>query len=420
MGELFNIICELSTLESAWKHVHKKGAKGGLDGIQPSDMEMNIEKTLTKLREDLLAQKYIPVPYAKGAIPKFNKENEWRNLSLPSVVDKIVQQSFLDTVGPIFERDFLDCSYAYQKGKGAVKAIKRVEHILRSYPIKWVVTMDIDNFFETMNHGLLIDKISHKVDEPEILNLVSLWLNAGIISPRGEYDSQDEGIAQGSLVSPLFSNTYLHSLDRFAVDNKYRYVRYSDNFIILSENKDSIYAQYEQIRSFLEDRLKLRFNENPYPFKDINKGFVFLGIFFKDNLRRISKEKETKVFRKLNWLTDKLHQKDPETFLNRLNESVEGKLRYYAFINPVEQFESFDKHLIKRLKFLLLHFLEKGFFTSRDELYSFVSKVKWFTYQSKDKSDKVCRELVNDIVTTQASCSQTLFGNTIIHKALLC
>ena len=385
MGELFDRLCKRSTLESAWQRVLRKNARGGLDGIQPQDLETEIEKTISLLIEDLRAKRYVPVPYAKGSMPKFNEENEWRKLSLPSAVDKIVQQAFVEVVGPIFENDFLDCSYAYRKGKGPVKAIKRIEHILGSYPIRWVATMDIDNFFDTIDHQLIKDEISLKVSEPEILELVSLWLNAGIISARGEWDEPGEGIAQGSVVSPLFSNIYLHNLDAFAVENRYRYVRYSDNFILLSENKDGLYIAYEQVRSFIEKQLKLALNDNPYPFKDIEKGFAFLGIYFKGQLRRISSAKETKIFRKLNWLTDKAHTKDPETFLKRLNESVEGTTRYYSFIKPDEQFQAFDQHLLKRLKFLMVYFLQRSTFSSKDEVLSALLKMHFFAERPEDK-----------------------------------
>jgi len=400
MGELFNKLCSRATLESAWQSVIKKNARGGLDGVQPKDLETDFERTISTLMKDLHEQKYVPVPYEKGAMPKFNEENEWRSLSLPAVIDKIVQQAFKDTVGLIFEKEFLDCSYAYRQGKGPVRAIKRIEHILRSYPIRWMVTMDIDNFFDTMNHDLLSDAIAKRLSEPEIIKLVSLWLHAGVVSASGEWDEPDEGIAQGSIVSPLFSNIYLHGLDKFAVQKQYHYLRYSDNFILLSEKKDSLYIAYEEVQSFLETQLKLKLNANPYPFKAVDRGFAFLGIYFRGDLRRISSAKETKIFRKLNWLTDKSRQRDHNVFLERLNESVEGAKRYYSFIEPSEQFESFDQHMLKRLKSLLLNFLQRGLFSSRDELLSALLKVRFFTDRPQDKHKAICQTLADEVYNT--------------------
>ncbi len=397
MAGLFDRLCEVSTLKTAFQKVLQKNSQGGLDGVNPSDLGMDVEKVISGLADDLRRQKYVPVPYAKRTMPKFNERNEWRKLSLPAVIDKVVQQAFRDVVGPIFERDFLDCSYAYRKGKGPVKAIKRVEHILSSRQIQWVATLDIDDFFDSMDHDLLVTAIAQKVNEPQILNLVDMWLHAGIISPRGDWDEPSEGIAQGSVVSPLFSNIYLHRLDEFVVENRCPYVRYSDNFIILSSNKDNIYVVYEQIQSFLEDPLKLKLNNNPYPFKAVNKGFAFLGIYFRDDLRRISSAKETRIFRKLNWLTERSYQKDPESFLRRSNESVEGIKRYYSFIGPVRQFEAFDQHLLKRLRSLLIGFVKKGLFRTKNELLTYISKISFFNTRPDDSQKAISKGLTDEI-----------------------
>lgn len=396
MEKLFSRLCTHSALKNAWRSVRDKRAKGGLDRIQPQDMESDIDRIIAELVTDLRTRKYVPVPYEKSKMPKFNDAGEWRKLSLPSVRDKIVQHAFLTLTNPLFEKDFLDCSYAYRKGKGPVKAIRRAEHILSSH-MRWTALMDIDDFFDTMDHGLLIEKIRGKITEQEMLNLVSLWLNAGIVGSRGEWDEPDEGIAQGSVVSPFFSNIYLHSLDQFATERKYPYIRYSDNFILFSKSKEAIYASYESIRHFLENELKLKLNDNPYPFKDTDKGFVFLGIYFRGDQRKISSGKESKILRKLDWMTDVRHQKDPKLFLNRLNESVKGTKRYYGFIKPEKQFEAFDRHLAERLRFLLVHFLKKEILSSREDVREFLSSAEFYAARSDADRAEFCRALEEEV-----------------------
>jgi len=177
-------------------------------------------------------------------------------------------------------------------------------------------------------------------------------------------------------------------LDDVAVTQGYSYVRYSDNFIILAETKDRLYIAYERLKSYLEETLKLRLNDNPYPFKSIDHGFAFLGVYFKDALRRISHPKESKIFRRLNWLTDKISQLDPELTIKRLNESVEGSKRYYGFINPIDQFHKFDQHLLKRLKFLFAFFVERKIVASWDDAIALASKISLFiTRTTKEKQD---------------------------------
>lgn len=398
MGELFDRLCQPETLKSAWLRVRRKNAAGGVDGIQPIDIEDSIDSELNSLSHDLIAQKYVPVPYSKGAMPKFNDQNEWRTLSLPSVKDKIVQQAFTEMIEPVFEKEFFDFSYAYRKNKGPVKAIKRVEHILRNHRINFAATSDIDNFFDTMNHQLLIEQLRSKIDEPEMISLATLWLHAGIISRKADWEQHDEGIAQGSVVSPLFSNIYLHLLDRFAHENRWHYIRYSDNFIFLSETKDAIYSAYQKAREFIESVLKLRLNENPYPFKDVSKGFIFLGIYFRGNERKISTSKETKIFRKINWLTEVSHQHDRELFLKKINESTDGTRRYYAQISPENQFKEFDQHLLKRLRFLLAAWKKRGEFENREAVLEFALRIHFYAERTPSGHKAMCVSLVNEVM----------------------
>ena len=253
-----------------------------------------------------------------------------------------------------------------------------------------------------MDHDILIREISRWIREPEMIRLVSLWLHAGIISERGEWDTPDEGIAQGSVVSPLFSNAYLHPLDEFAVENHYDYLRYSDNFILLAETKDRLYVVFEGIKSFIEDQMKLRLNDNPYPFKDVDQGFAFLGVYFKGAERRISFQKETKIFRKINWLTEKAHQNNVVQTMRRLNESIEGSRRYYAFINPADQFRSFDEHLLKRLKFLFSHFLFREMIATHEEAKSLLLNLEFYTGRSDDERKKIINALMLEIQSMAA------------------
>lgn len=401
MPELFDQLCEGSKLKAAWQRVLRKGSAGGVDGVQVQDLEKDIEKTLEHLVAELKSNRYVPVPYAKAAIPKLNEANEWRKLSMPAVVDKVVQHAFRDIVEPIFEKTFLDCSYAYRAGKGPGRAIRRLEHILRTNRILWVSTLDIDNFFDTLDHNLLIEQFKRKVAEKEMLNLATLWITAGIIGSRGEYDEPGEGIAQGSVISPLFSNIYLHPLDALAVENGYHYIRYSDNFILLSENKDNLYVAYEKLRAFLENELRLRLNENPHPFKPVSGGFAFLGIYFKEDTRRISTAKETKIFRRLNWLTDKAHNPDPQATLKKLNQSIEQSVRYYGPIHPVQQFQAFDEHLLKRLRFLLGHFHQTGVLPSKDDVKAFIKQVKFFVERDQASHESLCLGLSQDVFGAQ-------------------
>lgn len=394
----FNQIADETTLHQALEKILKKGSAGGLDGMKTGDLSTKEASALTaELNQELMAGKYVPIPYGRTSMPKFNASNEWRKLSLPAIRDKVVQQAFVQVVAPVFERHFYDCSYAYRPGKGHFKAIKRVEHLLRTQKALWAVPLDIDNFFDTLDHKLLLTKIAWEINEQEILNLVKLWMESGSIGRKGEWLESDEGIAQGSVVSPLFSNIYLHDLDELAVKFDYSYVRYSDNIIVLTKSKEDAYEVLERLQGFLERELRLRFNDNPYPFKSLEKGFVFLGVYFQNDLRKIATAKETKIFRKLNWLTDKYRHSNPEVCLKKINESIAGTRRYYGFLNPVDQFQQFDQHLFKRLKFLLSHFILKKLLPERTDWKTFFSGIEMYSSTSEEEKEKLIKDLIREV-----------------------
>ena len=407
MDDLYNRLCSRDVLQAAWLSIRRKNAAGGVDGLRPELMDDKAGRIINEILEELIHRRYVPLPYAAGAIPKFNARNEWRNLSKPAVRDKIVQQAYVDIVEPIFEKVFLDCSYAYRKRKGPIAAIRRVENFLGELRMKWVATLDIDDFFDSMNRDLLLSCIARHIEGPEMLDLARLWLDAGIVGGKGDWEQPEEGISQGSIVSPLFANIYLHKLDAFAVERKVAYVRYSDNFIVMAESRDRIYVAYEELVSFLERELHLKINPNPNPFKEVVSGFVFLGIYFKGERRRISTVKETKIYRKINWLTEVRYLHDIEVFIEKLHRSVSGTQRYYGHFNPKGQFEAFDRHLLKRLKHVMAHFHRKGLLAEKDQLAAFAMRATFYLNRLPDEKKKLSRSLAVDVLADTIVDSET-------------
>lgn len=383
---LFDQIKSAGSLTEAWQTVRKKNAKGGIDGVNPQDLDLTFSKTIQKLSRKLSEGSYVPAPYEQLKIPKFNDANEWRPLSLPVVEDKIVQQAVVNILTPIFEKRFQDCSYAYRMKKGAAKALRRVEHIITTCKSNWAVTHDIDNFFDTMNHELLLKKISRTINNPALVSLIRLWLKTGLIGPRGDFKVARDGIGQGAVISPLLSNIYLDSMDCFAKSRHYDYVRYSDNFIGLFQEKHKAQAFSEEIGEFINKRLFLKLNKNETPVQSLNNGFVFLGIFFKGNERIISKTKEQKTFKKLNWITTPYPMMDLDAAIRKINETVSSQKRYYAHIKPDRQFAAFDTLLIKRIKNLLICQAEKGIIKTRQEYTDLLMNL--VRYEEKTDEDR--------------------------------
>lgn len=395
---LYAELCKEEILMDAWHRVRSKNARGGIDGLSPEDLEEGIDRIIRDLSRSLENGTYVPPPCSQIKVPKFNEASEWRRLSLPVVTDKIVQQAAVNLISPIFEKTFLDCSYAYRPGKGPVRAIGRIEHILKNSKPKWVVLFDIDNFFDTLDHKLLLSALGHGINDERFLSLVKRWLRAGYITPRGDYREPDEGVAQGSIISPLLSNIYLHPLDRFAVEKGIDYVRYSDNFITFHKEKERAYVCHEEMSAFLAEDRGLRLNEDPQTFRGLYAGFVFLGVFFKNQERRISTEKEKKTFRKINWITDASAGLAPETTLQRLNESIQSQKRFYAFLKPDRQFARFDEHMMDRLHGLLVAYGKQGVMGSRKEIEEFLSRLTFYSERSAPEKERLAQNLATEVM----------------------
>lgn len=172
-------------------------------------------------------------------IPKFNEANEWRELGLPSVADKVVQAAMLQVTEPLAEKIFSDCSYAYRPGKGHYKAIRRIDHSLNNRKKAWAIPRDIDNFFDTLNHNRLIEQFSELVNgEPVMTELVTLWCRMGLVAKNGRWRNVEAGVRQGGVISPLLANLYLHPLDEYAAKQEIDWVRYTDDYLILCDSRE--------------------------------------------------------------------------------------------------------------------------------------------------------------------------------------
>lgn len=206
---VFEQLSTKSALLDAWRLIQKKRRAGGIDKVSVSFFKKHFERNIDALLHGLKQNTYVPEPYERIHMAKEGKPGEYRPLSLPTINDKIVQQALKQILEPIFNPHFLNISYAYRPGKGPAKAISRITHIISTQKIKWAVCGDIDRFFDTMDHKIVLAELKKRVNEPEISKLISMWLKIGVVNPKGNYVDTPSGIAQGGVISPLLSNIHL-------------------------------------------------------------------------------------------------------------------------------------------------------------------------------------------------------------------
>lgn len=247
-SSLFEQLCSSQVLLDAWKSVKSKNAAGGIDGISFSLFDKDIGSHITSLLEELRRGRWSPSPYLRVDIPK--KDHEKRQLGLLTIKDKIVQQAIASLLQPRFERLFVNNSYGYRLGKGPVKAIRRAASLCGCKRNTWVLRLDIDNFFDTIDHTILFSRLQHVVPDPEVLRLIQLCVQMGTVTTKNHWQQTAAGVPQGAVISPLLSNFYLHPFDQFILSKSDAYVRYADDFMLCCSSQEIADQWLTQISSF--------------------------------------------------------------------------------------------------------------------------------------------------------------------------
>jgi len=281
-------LVSFDNLHNSWLKVSSNMGGPGIDKFTIKDFQLHIEENLSLLHKMLLNGTYEPLPALKVVVKK--DDFETRDISILTVRDRIVHTAVYNVIQPVFESKFLDCNFGYRMNKGANQASNRVEKLVKLGNI-YVLKSDIDNFFDSIDTGLLYGMITEVIKEEPLINLIRKLLKAGEIE-------LGLGILQGATTSPLFSNIYLISFDK-EISEKYNFVRYADDFIILAKHKEEIVDALNSVKDSLE-RLKLQVSEGKTKITDINEGFLFVGYEFKDNTKRPSNKAIYEFVQKIN------------------------------------------------------------------------------------------------------------------------
>ena len=241
----------------------RKRAAAGVDGVTWHDYEQNLEANIADLHGRIHRGAYRALPSRRTWIPK--PDGRERPLGIAAVEDKIVQQAVLWVLQSIYEQDFLGFSYGFRPGRSQHQALDALSVAIKSKKVNWILDADVEGFFDAIDHAWLIEFLEHRIGDRRILRLIRKWLHAGVIE-EGEWSKTLEGSPQGSVISPLLSNVYLHYVFDLWIEwwrrNHCRrdvvVVRYADDFVIGFESHDEAIACLEELRArFAKFGLKL-------------------------------------------------------------------------------------------------------------------------------------------------------------------
>lgn len=258
---LYHHLSRNDTLQEAWNLVKRNGGSAGIDGLSINAIERSqggVLGFLTEIREELRSKTYYPKPVKRVYIPK--SDGKLRPLGIPTVKDRVVQAALLLIIEPIFEQDFLACSYGFRPNKSAHQAIDAIKKAIANGQLE-VYDADLKSYFDTIPHDKLMKAVEARITDQQVLKLIRKWLAAPIWEPGKPMKPNDKGTPQGGVISPLLANLYLHWFDKvFHGPNgpgtlaKATLIRYADDFVVM--------AKYitRHIKTWIEGMLEDKFN----------------------------------------------------------------------------------------------------------------------------------------------------------------
>ncbi|MBK8809440.1 MAG: CRISPR-associated endonuclease Cas1 [Acidobacteria bacterium] len=275
MEQLHAKLFSPNALRRAWRRVEESDGCAGIDGVSIPRFAARIDVEIARLSNDLIGGAYLPLPLLRFAIPK--KSGGERVLNVAAVRDRIAQHAVIAHVEPLFEAEFENCSYGYRRGRSVKQALAQIK-FLRDSGYTWVVEADIESYFDSVDHALLLKTVTELIADEKILNLISSWIAARIYDGKKLF-TVDRGLPQGQPVSPYLANLFLDSFDEEISAGGRKLVRFADDFLILCKSKPKAQSALKLTRQILAG-LKLSVNEGKTRVTNFAEGFRYLGATF--------------------------------------------------------------------------------------------------------------------------------------------
>ncbi len=334
-------------LGKAWKSVKANKGSAGVDGVTIEQFEQNLQQNLAEIQRLLKEKRYEPKPVKRVLIPKDN--GKMRQLGIPTVRDRVVQQALKNVLEPIFEEIFLSQSHGYRPNTNAHAAVRKAEAYLEK-GYHWVVDADIEGFFDHVDHQILMDLVCEKVSDGRVLSLIESFLKSGIMN-EGIFEESFEGTPQGGNLSPLLANIYLNHFDRRMGDYGYLLLRYADDIVIFCKYEWEAEDALRHAKEILERELKLKLS--PEKTKVVHarkKGVEFLGFHFNGRWRRPRDKAKKKFKEEIKWRTRRQQPVNLETVIRFLNPVIRGWGNYFKGGTVKKLFGELDGYIRGRLR----------------------------------------------------------------------
>ena len=343
---LMEQIADPLNLSKAYQKVLSNGGSGGVDGMTVKELQNWLGTNLVQLQQQLLQGIYEPQAVRGVQIPKPNGSK--RQLGIPTVTDRLVQQALHQVLSVDYERIFSASSYGFRPDKNAHQALKQAGLHIAAGKV-YVIDLDLEKFFDEVNHHRLMWMLSTRIGDQRVLELIHRYLKAGMLQD-GLTEQRIKGTPQGSPLSPLLSNIVLDELDKELEKRGHRYVRYADDVKIFVGSEQRAKEVRASITKYITGKLKLKVNESK---SRICKGYElnFLGhSILKDGSLGLSKASEVRLKDKVREITKRKRGISLEEMLRVLRTKLQGWLNYFRYARMSSKLEAIEGWIKRKLK----------------------------------------------------------------------
>ena len=349
-GDLLTHILSPNNMNLAYKRVVRNAGSGGIDGMEAKELLPYLRSHKEELVKSLADGKYRPNPVRRVEIPKDNGKK--RPLGIPTVVDRLVQQSIAQVLQPLYESQFSSSSFGFRPYRGAHQALRSAQCIINEGN-RFCIDLDLEQFFDNVNHSKLIEVISRTVKDGRVVSLIHKYLNAGVLV-AGKYEETRKGVPQGGPLSPLLSNIMLNELDKELTKRGHPFVRYADDCMIFCRSERAAGRILESITKFIEGKLFLKVNRDKTGTGTVS-GKKFLGYTFyfdKEGKCQLTLHPKTieKLKLKLKKLTSRSNGMGYAQRKEALNLFIRGWVGYYKLARMKTILGRIDSWLRRRIR----------------------------------------------------------------------
>ena len=351
-ARLLDRILQRDNLNRAYLQVERNHGAPGIDGMTVKEALPWLKEHKEELLESIRNGSYKPSPVRRKDISK--PDGGTRQLGIPTVIDRVIQQAIAQILIPIYEPQFSDASYGYRPGRNAKQAIRKVKKYAEE-GYTHAVQVDLSKYFDTIGHDMLLNLLRQTIKDERVIKLIKKYLKSGIME-NGVIVRTEKGTPQGGPLSPLLANIYLNEFDQEWAKRGVKHIRYADDIVILTKSKRAAEHQLESSKQYLEGKLKLTMNIEKSKVVSVFaiKRFKFLGFCLGKNGKgiyiRAHKKSLNKAKQKLRAITKRNRGRNVRTIMAEITQYMKGWLGYYYIADMKRILQSWNEWLRRRLR----------------------------------------------------------------------